>query len=851
MGGLDRSAEPFPNAEREQRLLELRRYFTIEEKRYASDLHLIERDAVIRTGDRVFFEQRGVTFPDDWSQNAINIVSSRYFSKTAGQEETSLLQLVDRVASVITGWGVERGYFDAATAGVFRDELSYVLSHQQAAFNSPVWFNVGVSETPQCAACFILSVDDSLESILEWYATEALIFSDGSGSGVNLSALRSDGERLSFGGRASGPVSFMRPADSIAGTIRAGGKARRAAKMVILDADHPDVLGFIWCKAREERKATALRESGFDLSVGADAWLNVGYQNANNSVRATDEFMKAAVQGRKWELRNRRGSKKTTVEAKDVLRQVAEAAWQCADPGMQFEDTINDWHTCPNSGRINASNPCGEYLFIDDTACNLASINLLRFLDPTTLAFDEAGFRHTVDVLITAMEIIVEGSSYPTEKIAQRAKAHRTLGLGYSNLGATLMSLGLPYDSDGAREWAAQVTSLMSAEAYCQSARLARVVGPFEAYEANQKAVRRVVKKHAKAAESYAGSEVWNEALALGDEHGYRNAQVTVIAPTGTISFMMDCDTTGIEPDLSLVKYKALVDGGTLTIVNQSVERTLERLGYSPTQVQGLTAYLLGRGMLEGAPGFKEEHLPVFDCALRPESGTRSISWQGHLKMVAAVQPFLSGGVSKTINLPNDATVEDVEQVYVEAWKQGVKAVSIYRDGSKNAQPLTTESRPHSHRRKHLPETRQSVTHKFSIAGQDGYITAGLYSNGQPGEVFVTISKQGSTLSGLMDSFATSVSLALQYGVPLDALVKKFVNYRFDPSGVTHNKDIPIASSVVDYLFRWLDGQFLKGDQREQTADASSAPCLDCGNLMVRHGPCLYCEACGATTGCS
>jgi len=868
------------------------------------------------------FEQPDVEFPAFWSQNATNVVASKYFRGPLGtpQRERSVRQLIGRVVETITAWGLEDGYFSSREeAETFREELKHLLLHQYAAFNSPVWFNVGLEERPQCSACFILSIEDSMDSILEWYRTEGKIFKGGSGAGINLSPLRSSRERLSSGGIASGPVSFMRGADAIAGTIKSGGKTRRAARMVVLNVDHPDIEEFIWCKAREERKARALVQSGWDPSLDSELWISIQYQNANNSVRVTDEFMRAALEDREWHTRYvLTGEVCQTYRARELLRQMAQAAWECADPGIQYDTTINEWHTCPNSGRINASNPCSEYMHLDDSACNLASLNLLKFLreDDT---FDIEAFKQAVAVMITAQEIIVDNSSYPTEKIERNAREYRQLGLGYSNLGALLMSLGLPYDSDEGRAYAAAVTALMTGHACAVSARIAGRMGSFAGYQRNREPMLRVIGKHRQHAyriyelgrygrlapapepggpswaravpglrDLVAAAQVaWDEALRLGEEHGYRNAQVSVIAPTGTISFMMDCDTTGIEPDIALVKYKALVGGGVMRLVNRAVPRALRRLGYTPQQIEEILAYIDAQGAIEGAPHLREEHLPVFDCAFKAPGGQRSIHWMGHIRMMGAVQPFISGAISRTVNLPEDATVEDVEQAFIEGWRHGLKALSIYRDNSRNVQVLTTrkediegkkeEPRPV---RRRLPDTRRSLTHKFSIEGHEGYITVGLYEDGSPGEIFITMAKEGSTLSGTMDAFATAISLALQYGVPLRDLVYKFSHMRFEPSGRTENPEIPVAQSIVDYIFRWLASQFLSDEEKEELGVLSPAvreklaregpkqlafaievrrngeasddapPCYNCGWIMVRRGACYCCDNCGATTGC-
>jgi ribonucleoside-diphosphate reductase alpha chain len=796
----------------------------------------------IRSAEVGGFRQDGVEFPATWSQNATNIVTQKYFRGLldSPERESSVKQMIGRVASTIGGWGRELGYFDSdADADAFEDELTWILLHQHAAFNSPVWFNVGFEEHPQCSACFILSVEDTMESILAWNTKEGMIFRGGSGSGINLSNIRGSKENLSKGGYASGPVSFMRGADSWAGTIKSGGKTRRAAKMVVLDVDHPDIVEFIWCKAREEEKAAALRDAGFDMSIDGDGFASIQYQNANNSVRVTDEFMKAAEAGEEWQTRARvDGRVMDTYEARDLLGQIAEAAWRCADPGVQYDTTINDWHTCPASGRINASNPCSEYMHVDDSACNLASINLLKFRRPDG-TFDAEKFSHVVDVVLLAQEIVVGPSSYPTEGIGVNARAFRQLGLGYANLGALLMANGLPYDSDEGRAMAAAITALMTGRAYRKSAEIAEAVGPYERYEENREPHNAVMRKHRDEAYKIdalltdadlvrAARTAWDHAVTLGEKHGYRNAQATVLAPTGTISFLMDCDTTGIEPDFSLVKFKELVGGGRMTIVNRTVPLALGTLGYSQAEIDQIVAFVDENGKMIGAPGLKDEHLPVFDVAV----GERAISHMGHIKMMGATQPFISGAISKTVNMPEESTVGDIADAYLQAWQLGVKALAIYRDGSKTAQALRTDAQkgkkndagvaadepvePRPMRRK-MPKERQSITHKFSIAGHEGYITAGMYEDGTLGEFFLTdIGKEGSTLRGMMNAFATSVSISLQYGVPLETLVRKFSYMRFDPEGATGNPEIPFAKSMPDYIMRWLASRFLDADIQEE-----------------------------------
>jgi ribonucleoside-diphosphate reductase alpha chain len=831
--------------------LEIKRYFTTPGAHPFDAVEWELRDARIGHGERIAFEQENVEFPKSWSQNATNIVAQKYFRGQLGNpaREHSVKQMISRVAGTIAGWGSQRGYFASAEdAETFEHELTHILLHQMAAFNSPVWFNVGFEEHPQCSACFILSVEDTMESILDWNTKEGNIFRGGSGSGINLSKIRGSMEPLAKGGTASGPVSFMRGADSWAGTIKSGGKTRRAAKMVVLDVDHPDIREFIWCKAKEEDKAEALRNAGFDMSIDGDGFKSIQYQNANNSVRVTDEFMQAVEDDGEWHLTARATGKPVgePIQARELMREIAEAAYRCADPGVQYDTTINRWHTSPNSGRINASNPCSEYMHVDDSACNLASLNLMRFRrgDGT---LDVASFEHAVDVILLAQEIVVGPSSYPTEQIGANARAFRQLGLGYANLGAYLMSNGMPYDSDSGRETAAAITALMTGRAYRRSAEIAAAQGPYERYAENREAHNNVMRMHRDA--SYvipehesadeellvAARRAWEEAVELGERHGYRNAQATVLAPTGTISFLMDCDTTGVEPDFSLVKFKELVGGGQMTIVNRTVPLALQTLGYSETQVEQIEAHLAEHGTIVGAPGLAEEHMQVFDVAV----GERAISHMGHIKMMGAVQPFISGAISKTVNLPQEATVEDIADAYTQAWRLGVKALAIYRDGSKTAQALRTDAQQGVEapvdvdqiveqavskaladagpKRKRMPVERQSITHKFSIAGHEGYITAGMYGDGSVGEIFLTdIGKEGSTLRGMMNSFATAISISLQYGVPLETLVQKFSYMRFEPEGITQNPEIPFAKSMPDYIMRWLASRFLDADAQQE-----------------------------------
>jgi ribonucleoside-diphosphate reductase alpha chain len=803
------------------------------------------RSAVI-TNEKgeVVFEQKDVEMPKFWSQMATNVVVSKYFRGHIGSpdRESSVRQLIGRVVRTMTQWGREGGYFASEADGdAFRDELTHILLYQMAAFNSPVWFNVGIEPRPQCSACFINSVSDTMDSILGLAKTEGMLFKYGSGTGSNLSNIRSSRELLAGGGTASGPVSFMKGYDSFAGVIKSGGKTRRAAKMVILNIDHPDIVDFIESKEKEEKKAWALIEAGYDgaFNAAGGAYDSVQFQNANHSVRVTDEFMRAYEKDGDWTTWSVVEPKRPmgTYKARDLMKKMAESAWMCGDPGMQFDTTVNDWHPCPNTARINASNPCSEYMFLDDSACNLASLNLMRFYTDAN-GFDVEAYRHALRMVITAQEITVDYASYPTPAIERNSHAFRPLGIGYANLGALLMARGLPYDSVDGREYAAALTSILSGESYAQSARIAAKMGPFEGYSVNAEPFLRVIDKHRRAANKIdrralpvgladAATRCWDEAYALGKEHGFKNAQISVLAPTGTIAFMMDCDTTGIEPDIALVKYKKLVGGGMLKIVNQTVPTALKRLGYDPKQINEIVQYIDENDTIEGAPHLLDSHLPVFDCAFKPSHGTRSIQYLGHLKMMGAVQPFISGAISKTINMPSSATMEDIEGAYYEAWKRGLKAVAIYRDGCKRSQPLSTSSgkeksvlaeaiaspQPAAERRR-LPDERQSITHKFSIGGHEGYITVGKYEDGTPGEIFITMAKEGSTISGLMDSFATMTSMALQHGVPLQLLVAKFTHTRFEPSGFTKNPEIPMTKSIMDYIFKWLAIKFLDRDSQ-------------------------------------
>ncbi len=791
------------------------------------------RDAVIGDPAKPAFEQQGVEFPKTWSQNATNIVAQKYFRGRPGSEEreSSVKQMVSRVAGRIAEAGREAGYFATDGDGdAFEAELTSILVNQKAAFNSPVWFNVGWKKpgSEQASACFILSVEDEMDSILAWNTKEGIIFKGGSGSGINLSKIRGSMEPLSKGGIASGPVSFMRGADSWAGAIKSGGGTRRAAKMVVLDVDHPDIEKFIWCKADEEKKAAALKAADFDMRLDSDAFSSVQFQNANNSVRVTDEFMQAVANDEEWDLVARTdGSTIKTVKARELMNQIADAAWQCADPGVQYDTTINRWHTDPNTGPITASNPCSEYMSIDDSACNLASLNLMKFRNEDG-SFNVDDFTHAVDIVFLAQEILVGFSSYPTEEITENARAFRQLGLGYANLGALLMSEGMPYDSDDGRAMAGAITALMTGRGYRMSAQIAASTGPYDGYAANREPHNQVMRMHQAAAYEiedelveegllHAARESWDEAVALGEEHGYRNAQATVLAPTGTISFLMDCDTTGIEPDFSLVKFKELVGGGQMKIVNRSVNLALQTLGYSESEVEQIDAHINEHNTIIGAPALKDEHLPVFDVAV----GERSISHTGHIEMMAAAQPFISGAISKTVNLPESATIEDIADAYTYGWTQGLKALAIYRDGSKTAQALKTDagekkSEPAEAEapkpvRTRMPIERESITHKFRIGMQEGYITAGKYEDGSVGEIFLTdIGKEGSTIKGLMNAFATSISIGLQYGVPLETFVKKFSYMRFEPEGITTNPEIPFAKSMPDYIMRWLASRFVE-----------------------------------------
>ena len=906
--------------------LEFLRFFSREGVDPFDEVEWEFRSAVIgnEKGETVF-EQRDVELPKAWSQQATNIVVSKYFRGQLGtpERERSVKQLIGRVVDTITKWARAQEYFTSEDdLRAFSDDLKHLLVHQRAAFNSPVWFNCGFEAAPQCSACFINSVDDTMESILTLAKTEGMLFKFGSGTGTNLSSIRSSREALAGGGTASGPVSFMKGYDAFAGVIKSGGKTRRAAKMVVLNADHPDVVDFINCKVEEERKAWALIDGGYDGSFTGPAYASVFFQNSNNSVRVSDDFMRGVLDGGEWQTHAvTDGRVMDTYRARDLMHMIAEGTHVCGDPGMQFDTTINEWHTCPNTARINASNPCSEYMFLDDSACNLASLNLMQFLTADERAeFDVAAFRAAVRTLITAQEVIVSNASYPTKAIGHNSHDYRPLGLGYANLGALLMSRGVPYDGEEGRAYAAAITALMTGEAYAQSARIARDQGgPFAGYAKNREPFLRVIRKHRAALKDVnadyvpddlyqAAAEVWNDAVALGEADGYRNAQATVLAPTGTIGFMMDCDTTGVEPDIALVKYKKLVGGGLMRIVNQTVSMALDRLGYSDEQVKEIVEYVDEHETIEGAPHLAPDHLAVFDCAFKPANGQRSIQYMGHVKMIGATQPFISGAISKTINVPKEATIEQIEQAYVDAWRLGTKAVSIYRDGSKRTQPLNTSSgssvetspavkemtQPVRHK---LPDERDAITHKFDIAGHEGYITVGLFEDGSPGEIFLVMAKEGSTISGFADAFAQAVSYALQYGVPLQVLVDKFSHVRFEPSGLTKNPDVRLAKSIVDYIFRWLATKFLsheaqyragvnvrgghaevdkeveqltlsgpEPESRESTSpesakarvtpyaiqnDEDAPPCSTCGSIMIRNGACYKCVNCGATSGCA
>ncbi len=908
--------------EKESPRIPILRYFTRDGEDVFDTVEWEHRTARIEgEGGEVVFEQADIEVPESWSLLASNIVASKYFRGHLGtpQRESSVRQLIGRVVDTLRRWGRQGGYFaDEDQEQIFADELSYLLLHQRVSFNSPVWFNLGVIEPDgrevpqQASACFINSVQDHMGSIMDLAKTEAMLFKGGSGSGSNLSTIRSSRETLAGGGVASGPVSFMKGFDSFAGVIRSGGKTRRAAKMVILNADHPDISEFVRCKAEEERKAWALIDAGYDgrFNQPGGAYDSIQYQNANHSVRVSDPFMRAVDKNGSWQTRAVvSGEVVDTVKARDLMGEISDAAYVCGDPGLQYDTTINRWNPVKESGRINATNPCSEFIFLDDTACNLSSFNLLQFADEQG-KFRTEDFEQAVDTMILAMEIIVDPADYPTDLIARNSHALRPLGLGYANLGALLMLNGLAYDSDRGRNLCGSITSLMSGRAYRRSAEIAVRTGAFDEFDKNRVPFLEVIGLHKEYADQLeregvpgdlysAAQTCWHEARELGRRVGYRNAQVTVIAPTGTIAFMMDCDTTGIEPDIALVKYKQLVGGGMLKIVNRTVESALRENGYSDAEIDSIVAYIDEHDTIEGSPDLKEEHLSIFDCAFTSGAGVRSIHYMGHIRMMAAAQPFLSGGISKTVNLPNDCSVEDIEEAYLEGWRLGLKSLAIYRDGSKRTQPLNTrqdeaaeeenadatgDPTEFAPRRLKLPDVRQAVTHKFSIAGHDGYLTVGLYENGQPGEVFLKMAKEGSTISGLMDTVALMTSISLQYGVPLKALVDKFSHTRFEPSGFTQNQSIPFAKSVTDYVFRWLGLTFLAGEGSEEDAQEAQAevvglaapstklvpvtrggsadesdrswgqedasPCMSCGAIMFRAGACYTCGTCGETGGC-
>lgn len=937
--------------------ISVERFFTKVNEHPYDKIEWEKRDARITDAKgNLVFEQTGVEVPKSWSQTATNIVVSKYFFGTIGKEdrEHSVRQLVGRVAKTIANWGRKDGYFQTKEdAQAFDDELHHILVNQMAAFNSPVWFNVGTTRPQQCSACFINSVEDDMRSILNLCVTEGMLFKGGSGAGSNLSKLRSRHEYLGgSNGKASGPVSFMKGLDAFAGVIKSGGKTRRAAKMVILDVDHPDIDDFITCKVKEEKKAWALIDAGYDASLDGDAYASIYFQNANNSVRVTDAFMEAVAKDSDWTTHAvTTGEPVQTWKARELMDMMADAAWQCGDPGVQYDTTINKWHTCKNTDRIYASNPCSEYMFLNDSACNLASLNLMKYRKEVNgeMVFDVEAFKKANEIIITAMEIIVGNSAYPTPAIEQNSHDYRPLGIGYANLGALLMSRGLAYDSEEGRNLAAAISSLQSGHCYYQSSKIAEKVGPFVGYKQNEQPALEVMRMHQEASKNVedkgvpaellsASRESWDHVVEHASKFGLRNAQISVIAPTGTISFLMDCDTTGIEPDIALVKYKWLVGGGMLKMVNKTIPEALTRLGYSEKERSEILAYIEEKDTIEGAPHMKNEHLPVFDCAFKAANGSRTIHYMGHVRMMAAVQPFISGAISKTVNMPHEATPQDIADVYMEGWKLGLKAIAIYRDGSKRQQALTTSKESDAKkqneseesetsvetkkeptgvptvtvrssdarlRRRRLPEERRAITHKFSVGSHEGYITAGLYNDGTPGEIFITMSKEGSVISGLMDSFATSISIGLQYGVPLEVLVNKFVHMRFEPSGYTSNPQIRIAKSITDYIFRWLAIKFLSHESQlalginiepeqkttivveekkeendtpvadkqpnlfevkqstpekselslahTQTFDnQSDAPACDtCGSMMVRNAACYKCLNCGATSGCS
>ena len=885
---------------KESKKIKIQRFFTQKNVHPYDEIEWETRSAAI-TNDKgkVIFQRDDIEVPKPWSQTAINIVASKYFHtyKSTNNVETSVKHLIDRVAKTLASWAKKDGYFESDNdVETYEAELTHLLVNQKAAFNSPVWFNMGVEERPQCSACFINSVTDTMESILDLAKTEGLLFKWGSGTGTNLSPLRSSKEKLSTGGQASGPVSFMKGYDAFAGVIKSGGKTRRAAKMVILNVDHPDINEFINCKVEEEKKAWALIDAGYDGSFGGEAYNSVFFQNSNNSVRVSDEFMRAVADDNNFYTRAVKTKEKIDkFKARDLMKKMCEAAHVCGDPGIQFDSIINDWHTCPESAPINASNPCSEYMFVDNSACNLASLNLMKFIDQNG-NFNIEAYRRAIHILIISQEIIVSNSSYPNEKIEGNSHLFRPLGLGYANLGALLMYYGFPYDSDAGRAMAASLTALLTGQSYLTSAILSSSVGTFTEFEKNKSAMMRVMNKHKKAIQNIDSSHVppkiyeavkesWNDAIELGERYGYRNAQVTVLAPTGTIGFMMDCDTTGIEPDIALIKYKNMVGGGMVKLVNSTIGPALKRRGYAKNQINDILEYIKKNDTIENAPHLDEKDLEIFDCAFKPAQGKRFIQHMGHIKMMAAVQPFLSGAISKTVNMPNESTPDDIANVYQESWKLGLKSVAIYRDGSKRTQPLMTSKSNETKdehvigQRRRLPDERRAMTHKFNIAGHEGYVTVGEYDDGTPGEIFVVMAKEGSVVSGLMDSFATAVSIGLQHGVPLETFINKYTHTRFEPYGFTNNNEIPIAKSISDYIFRWLEKKYLapKSEPEVDVSDMTefekaeldkqstfinkkentfqdqddAPPCHACGSIMVRNGACYKCLNCGETSGCS
>ncbi|MCL4358548.1 vitamin B12-dependent ribonucleotide reductase [Patescibacteria group bacterium] len=876
--------------------LRLNRYFSQENIQPYDQVEWVKTDAVIAGSQGPSFEQKNVEFPNFYSQNAINIISSKYFRFQGEKKEKSLKNIIDRVVKIFRAWAEDQNYFRTKTeAEIFENELTFLILDQRAWFNSPIWFNVGVKEKPQCSACFILSVEDSMESILNWIKTEGLIFKNGSGSGINLSPLRGKGETLNSGGSSSGPISFMTAADAVAGSIKSGGSTRRAAKMLILNADHPDILEFIQVKTKEEDKIRALIEAGYDLTdMNNPLWQNIFFQNGNNSIRIPDELMTAALADEDWPVYNihDRAIAKN-YKARFILEEIAKAAWSCGDPGVQFDTTIQKWHTCKNSDKINATNPCAEYIFLDNTSCNLSSINLLKYLREDD-SFDIEGFKQTARIMFMAQDLLIDKAGYPTSQIEEETRKYRTIGLGYANLGALLMALGLPYDSDEGRAWAASLTALLTGQAYKTSAQMAAQLGPFEQFEQNREPMFKIIEAHREKINEIDGRlapkdilaaarKIWNETLELGQRFGFRNAQATVLAPTGTIGLAMDCDTTGVEPDFALVKMKQLVGGGYMTFVNKTVKTGLKRLGYNEEEIKIIVDHLEKNRNIETAPILKSKDLAVFDCAVKPTGGQRSIHWRGHVKMVAAVQPFISGGISKTFNMPNEAGVDEIYNAYIEAWKLGIKCFAVYRDGSKATQALYSgdknkksgEEKKIQIQRKKLPDRRASETHKFTVAGHEGFLTYSFYEDGNLGEIFIRMSKQGSTLSGLLDAFSISVSIALQYGVPLKTLAQKFIHMRFEPMGVTNNDEIRIASSIIDYIFKYLSFRFFTSEElfelglqlkpenyavlesqpklfeqnKRNSTESPGPPCKFCGGLTMRTGSCYTCVECGESSG--